>query len=165
MITVTNLLPEMKQIINRRKFFKRFLYSLLTLQFVYILYRLLKPQGHKKDLAKYYDAGEISFFQKGKMYPFGSEQFYLHRLEDGGFLAVSTQCTHLGCTIQFNVNHNRFECPCHASAFSTNGEVFSPPATRALDYYPVEFKNNHILVDVNHPVRRNKYDHSQVKYV
>lgn len=99
------------------------------------------------------------------MYPFGSEQFYLHRLADGGFLAISSKCTHLGCTVQFNANNKRLECPCHASAFNTNGEVLSPPATRALDYYPVVFKNNRVLVDVNHPVRRNKHDRSQVKYV
>jgi Rieske Fe-S protein len=156
----------MKKIkINRRKFFKRFLYSLVTLQFIYVLFRLLKPKKEAADIAKFYDAGDVAFFEKGKMYPFGSEQFFLHRLADGGFLAVSSKCTHLGCTVQFNVNNNRFECPCHASAFNTNGEVLSPPATRALDYYPVVFKNNRVLVDVNHPVRRDKHDRSQVKYV
>jgi cytochrome b6-f complex iron-sulfur subunit len=153
-----------KMIINRRKFFKRFLYSLLTLQFIYIIFRLLKPGEEHIKLEKLYDAGEVSFFENGKMYPFGSEQFYLHRLADGGFLAVSSKCTHLGCTVQFNVNHNRFECPCHASAFNTNGQVLSSPANRPLDYYPIVFKDNRILVDVNHPVRRNKHDLSHIKY-
>ncbi len=150
---------------DRRKFFKRFLYSLLTLQFIYIIWRLLIPQKETADIETFYDAGDVSFFEKGRMYPFGSEQFYLHRLADGGFLAVSSKCTHLGCTVLFNTNNNRLECPCHASAFNTNGEVLSPPATRALDYYPVVFKNNRVLVDINHPIRRNKYDRSQVKYV
>ncbi|MGQ1891367.1 ubiquinol-cytochrome c reductase iron-sulfur subunit [Thermophagus sp. OGC60D27] len=151
--------------INRRNFFRKFLYWLLTLQFIYIIFRLLKPGEKNTDIEKYYDAGDISFFENGKMYPFGSEQFYLHRLSDGGFLAVSSRCTHLGCTVQFNVNHNRFECPCHASAFNTNGQVLSPPANRPLDFYPIIFKDNHVLVDVNHPVKRNSHDPSQIKYV
>ncbi|RCW36809.1 ubiquinol-cytochrome c reductase iron-sulfur subunit [Marinilabilia salmonicolor] len=156
----------MKKIkINRRNFFRNLLYWSLTLQFIYIIFRLLKPGEKNTDLEKYYDAGDISFFENGKMYPFGSEQFYLHRLSDGGFLAVSSRCTHLGCTVQFNVNHNRFECPCHASAFNTNGQVLSPPANRPLDFYPIIFKNNHVLVDINHPVKRNRHESSQIKYV
>lgn len=151
--------------INRRNFFKRFLYWLLTLQFIYIIFRLLKPGKDHDDIEKFHDAGEASFFENGKIYPFGSEQFFLHRLDDGGFLAVSSKCTHLGCTIQFIATNNQFECPCHASAFNTNGQVLSPPATRPLDYFPIVFKNNHVLVDINHPVRRNKHDLSQVKYV
>jgi cytochrome b6-f complex iron-sulfur subunit len=111
-----------------------------------------------------FEAGEISFFEKGKIYPFSSYMFYLYRLEDGGFLAVSSKCTHLGCTVQYRVNNHRFECPCHASAFNNKGEVLSPPANRALDYFPVSLRNNKVYVDVNHPVRRQKYKRSQVKY-
>ena len=39
------------------------------------------------------------------------------------------------------------------------------PATRALDYYPIAFKNDKVLVDTNNPVRRSNFDQSQVKYV
>ena len=151
--------------INRRQFFKRLLYTLISLQFMYVFYRLLKPGNGDKSKKDLYEAGEVSFFENGRVYPFGSAKFFLHRLADGGFLAVSSKCTHLGCTIQFNANHNRFECPCHASAFNINGDVISPPATRALDYYPIVIKNNKVLVDVNNPVRRNKFDPSQVMYV
>lgn len=156
----------MKKInINRRNFLKRFLYALLSIQLFYVLYRLLKPRNKGVNLADYYDAGEIAIFEKGKIYPFGSRQFYLYRFPDGGFMAVSSKCTHLGCTIQFKANHGRFECPCHASAFDTNGEVLSPPATRALDYFPIAFKDNRVLVDTNHPLKRSNYDASQIKYL
>jgi Rieske Fe-S protein len=80
-------------------------------------------------------------------------------------MAVSSKCTHLGCTIQFKANHGRFECPCHASAFDTNGEVLSPPATRALDYFPIVFKDNRVLVDTNHPIKRDNFEASQIKYL
>ena len=151
--------------INRRHFFKKLLYSIISLQFIYVLVRLFKPRTQILNLENYFDAGEISSFEKGKIYPFGTQKLYLHRLKDGGFLAVSSKCTHLGCTIGYNPQKKSFECPCHASAFNTNGEVLSPPATRPLDYYPIVFKDNHILIDINNPQRRNKFNQSQVKYI
>ncbi len=66
-------------------------YALISLQVVYVFVRLLKikkPQNIQSDL---YEAGDISFFENGKMYPFGSAHFFLHRFEDGGFIAVSSK--------------------------------------------------------------------------
>ena len=150
---------------HRRKFFKGILYSLVSLEFGYVFFRLLKLNKTNPDSASYYQAGDISFFEKGRVYPFGAAHFFLYRLDDGGFIAVSSKCTHLGCIIQFNADHDRFECPCHASAFEKNGGVIMSPATRALDYYPIAFKNDKVLVDTGSPVRRSKFDQSQVKYV
>jgi len=150
--------------IGRRKFFKGILYSLASLEFGYVFFRLL---GHRKDAlaeTSYYEAGEVSVFEKGGVYPFGAAEFFLCRLDDGGFIAVSSKCTHLGCVIQFNTNHDRFECPCHASAFDKDGSVISSPAARALDYYPIAFKGNKVLVDTANPVKRSKFDRSQVMY-
>ncbi len=153
-----------KRTFNRRKFFRNFFYALLSLQFIFIFYRLLKPGKRNLSHINLFEAGDISFFEKGKMYPYGSSQFYLYRLKDGGFLAVSSKCTHLGCTVQYNSASHQFECPCHASVFNESGEVLSPPANRALDYYPVSFSNNKVYVDTNQPVRRQRFDNSQVKY-
>ncbi|HKK69414.1 MAG TPA: Rieske (2Fe-2S) protein, partial [Bacteroidales bacterium] len=107
-----------------------------------------------------YDAGNLSFFENGNVYPFSSEKFFLYRMQDGGLIAISSTCTHLGCTVQFKATDNRFECPCHASAFNKQGEVLSPPATRALDYFPVTIENQKVLVDVSRPVRRDQFDSS-----
>ncbi len=151
--------------LNRRNFFKGLLYSLVALELGYVFFRLLKLNKTASSGASFYDAGEISFFQKGRVYPFGAARFFLYRLEDGGFMALSSKCTHLGCIIQFNNNNDRFECPCHASAFEKNGAVIVSPATRALDYFPVVFKNNKVLVDTGNPIRRSKFDLSQIMYV
>jgi len=150
--------------INRRNFFRRFLYALLSLQIVYLFVRLLKPGFSVHGKNELYDAGDISLFEKGNVYPFSAEKFFLYRMEDGGLIAISSTCTHLGCTVQFKATDNRFECPCHASAFNKHGEVLSPPATRALDYLPVTIENQKVLVDVNSPVRREKFDPSQIIY-
>jgi Rieske Fe-S protein len=99
------------------------------------------------------------------MYPFGSAHFFLHRFNDGGFIAVSSKCTHLGCAVQMKEGGQQLECPCHASVFNKKGEVLSPPASRPLDYYPIIFENGKVLVDIAHPVRRTKFETTQIKYV
>jgi len=150
--------------LNRRKFFKGILYGLVSLEFGYVFFRLLKRDKNGSNGDHSYEAGEISFFEKGRVYPFSAASFFLCRLDDGGFMALSSRCTHLGCIIQFNVDHDHFECPCHASAFDKRGAVIVSPATRALDYYPITFKQGKVLVNTSKPTRRNKFEQSQVKY-
>ena len=36
---------------------------------------------------------------------------------DGGFLALSSRCTHLGCSVPWDEKARTFPCPCHASTF------------------------------------------------
>jgi Rieske Fe-S protein len=153
-----------KDKLSRRKFFRRLVYGLLSLQVVYIFVNLLKTGKINGKQAKLFEAGELSFFENGKVYPFGSGHFYLSRLNDGGFLAISTKCTHMGCTVKYYNQPHQFECPCHGSAFNNKGEVLSPPATRALDYFPVIIKEKKVFVDTSNPQRRNRHDHSQVIY-
>jgi cytochrome b6-f complex iron-sulfur subunit len=154
---------KLKQI-TRRNFFSRFFYSLLTLQIGYLFFRVLKPDKSTVNQKSLYEAGQLSFFEKGRLYPFSSENFFLYCLDDGGFLALSSKCTHLGCAIQYQPGNQRFECPCHASAFNKTGEVLSPPATRTLDCFRVKIEDKKVWVDTNTPVRRDHFDPSQIIY-
>jgi menaquinol-cytochrome c reductase iron-sulfur subunit len=52
--------------------------------------------------------------------------------------ALSATCPHLGCAVEFDANDDRFECPCHASAFSKGGKKLFGPSLRGLD--PLEVK-------------------------
>jgi nucleotide-binding universal stress UspA family protein/nitrite reductase/ring-hydroxylating ferredoxin subunit len=45
---------------------------------------------------------------------------------------MSARCTHLGCTVAWNVGTSLFECPCHGSKFGPMGEVVNGPAARPL---------------------------------
>ena len=51
--------------------------------------------------------------------------------------AVSAVCTHIGCTVRWVPERNRWECPCHGSVFSEDGQVIAGPARRALPWYEV----------------------------
>lgn len=101
-------------------------------------------------------------FEPGSVSAFPSGKFYLARLEDGSFLALSRVCTHLGCTVPWIGDEDRFVCPCHASAFDIRGDVINPPAPRALDIHPVRIENAIVKVDTRRTLRRRSFDASQV---
>ncbi len=47
--------------------------------------------------------------------------------------ALSTVCTHLGCTPNWLEGEQKFKCPCHGSGFYINGINFEGPAPRPLE--------------------------------
>lgn len=94
------------------------------------------------------EAGPVESFGLNTVTAFMGGRFYLARLQNGGFIALSLRCTHLGCSVSWEEEKNRFICPCHSSAFDIRGEVLNPPAARALDHYPVLIENGLVLVDI-----------------
>ncbi|MGF1505004.1 MAG: Rieske 2Fe-2S domain-containing protein [Chloroflexi bacterium] len=55
-----------------------------------------------------------------------------------GLVALYKVCTHLGCLYKWVPNNDRFECPCHGSKFTKQGEWIEGPAPRGLDQMAVE---------------------------
>ena len=47
--------------------------------------------------------------------------------------ALSTVCTHLGCTPNWLEGEQKFKCPCHGSGFYKSGVNFEGPAPRPLE--------------------------------
>jgi len=109
-------------------------------------------------------AGKVDKFETNSVTAFVRGRFYLARLEDGGFLALSRKCTHLGCTVPWVEKEMKFVCPCHASAFDITGEVINAPAPRPLDIYPVVIENNVVQVDTSKPLKRSEFRTEQVVY-
>lgn len=66
----------------------------------------------------------------------GSPPVYLLAHPDGGYVALSPICTHLGCTV--NIEGPRLVCPCHGSTYDRAGDVLRGPAERPLARYPVD---------------------------
>ena len=106
--------------------------------------------------------GPVSEFARDSVTAVPAGRFFLARLDDGGFLALSRECTHLACTVPWVAEKGLFVCPCHASTFDIVGNVISAPATRALDTYAVRIENGIVKVDVTRPRRRETFAASQV---
>jgi cytochrome b6-f complex iron-sulfur subunit len=121
-----------------------------------------KSGGTGNDRALIIEAGPVDRFLPNSITAFVRGRFYLCRLDDGGFLAVSRRCTHLGCTVLRDEEGKRFECPCHASTFDMTGAVLSTPAPRPLDLFVVTIQNNIVKVDTGATIRRVSFEASQV---
>lgn len=61
-----------------------------------------------------------------------------------GFRAVSSICSHLGCTV--NRDDPGFRCPCHGSRFDENGAVLTGPAPKPLEWYALSLSRDGRLV-------------------
>ena len=71
---------------------------------------------------------------------------FLRRMQsDDGptVVALSSVCPHLGCAVDYAAGADRFECPCHESAFGKDGEKLFGPSLRGLDPLAVKIVDNH----------------------
>ena len=72
---------------------------------------------------------------------------WLVRGVDGGPIkAFSTICPHLGCGIDWNDKTGKFDCPCHASSFDTDGRCLGGPSPRGLDELDARVEGQDVLV-------------------
>lgn len=131
---------------------------------VFAFLRSNKSKAREADSDAMVTAGVVNKFEVNSVTAFVRGRFYLARLEDGGFLALSRKCTHLGCTVPWVEKEMKFACPCHASAFDITGEVINSPAPRPLDIYPIFIENNIVKVDTSKPIKRNQFKISQVMH-
>ena len=62
--------------------------------------------------------------------------------------ALSTVCTHLGCTPNWREAEQKYKCPCHGSGFRKSGKNFEGPAPRPLERFAISLAGDgQILVD------------------
>ncbi|MNP37452.1 Cytochrome b6-f complex iron-sulfur subunit 1 [compost metagenome] len=55
-----------------------------------------------------------------------------YRDTEGNLHLVDTTCTHMGCEVEWNEGERTWDCPCHGSRFSYNGDVIEGPAQKNL---------------------------------
>lgn len=150
---------------SRRSFLSRLwlgLGGLAVAEYVWLTVEFLRPRSGPAEDAGVLVAGPVEQFDLDSVTAFPAGRFYLTRLADGGFLAVSRECTHLGCTVPWMADEGRFVCPCHSSAYDIRGDVLSPPAPRALDIHPVRIENGIVKVDTGRTLKRRNFEASQV---
>jgi cytochrome b6-f complex iron-sulfur subunit len=69
--------------------------------------------------------------------------------------ALSTTCTHLGCTPNWLESEKKFKCPCHGSGFKISGVNFEGPAPRPLERYAIRRGDDgQIIVDKSRKFQR-----------
>lgn len=82
-----------------------------------------------------------------RLLPAGWEDpLYLLALDTGGFAALSSICTHRGCTV--DPGGPGLACPCHGSQYDREGRVVRGPASRALARFPVHVEGDELTIDL-----------------
>jgi glycine/D-amino acid oxidase-like deaminating enzyme/nitrite reductase/ring-hydroxylating ferredoxin subunit len=68
----------------------------------------------------------------GKVMQVDGKRCAVHRDDTGNLHVVSAVCTHMGCIVHWNQGEQSWDCPCHGSRFTPDGEVIEGPAINAL---------------------------------
>jgi cytochrome b6-f complex iron-sulfur subunit len=102
---------------------------------------------------------EPKFISDGRFYlslyegdPADAENIPAYRkanVAESGFMALYRKCVHLGCSVPWCPPAKWFECPCHGSKYSVNGEYRDGPAPRSLDQFHVEVVDGKLVVDTS----------------
>jgi len=73
--------------------------------------------------------------KEGKIIEFDGEKLGAYRDENDDVHFVEVECSHMGCIIKWNNDEKSWDCPCHGSRFTHQGEVLNGPANKALRHY------------------------------
>jgi cytochrome b6-f complex iron-sulfur subunit len=97
-----------------------------------------------------YEAGEVDLRWKAKY------ATWIVR-NDEGIYALSTTCTHLGCTPNWLAAEQKFKCPCHGSGFRKTGINFEGPAPRPLERFRIVLADDgQIVIDKTKKYQQEK---------
>ena len=156
-----------KKGMQKRSFFKKLwagIGLLAGVELVWLTLNFLSPKKQKKDIKNLFAAGKIKNFSRNSVTSFRNRNFFLVRLQNGGFIALSIKCSHLGCNIEWDENDEKFVCPCHSSWFTINGDVMHAPATRPLATLPIIIENGDVKINTNVILKRNSIEDTEIVY-
>jgi glycine/D-amino acid oxidase-like deaminating enzyme/nitrite reductase/ring-hydroxylating ferredoxin subunit len=75
---------------------------------------------------------------EGKVVKYNDESIALHKDHLGNLHAVRPICTHLGCSVTWNIAEQSWDCPCHGARYSMDGTVLNGPASQDLERIVLE---------------------------
>jgi len=94
-----------------------------------------------------FDLGPVDELPEDAFIPVTEAKSVLIRSEDS-FFAISLECPHLGCTVEYN--EDGFTCPCHGSEFTFDGTVTNGPANQDLRILKLEItKEGHLILNTS----------------
>jgi menaquinol-cytochrome c reductase iron-sulfur subunit len=71
---------------------------------------------------------------------------YVCRDKRGKLFALSSVCPHLGCSIAWHDEENRFVCPCHNGQFTAEGKLLGGPPPRGMDQLESKVEDGKLVV-------------------
>ena len=109
--------------------------------------RFMMPNVLNEPPSKF-KAGFPDNYEEGKVTDRFKDQNAWVVKDFGVIYALSTTCTHLGCTPNWLEREQKFKCPCHGSGFYISGINFEGPAPRPLERWGVSIGDDgQIVVD------------------
>jgi cytochrome b6-f complex iron-sulfur subunit len=96
-----------------------------------------------------FKAGPPDAIEPGQVVERFKQEYGVWIVREGNTIfALSTTCTHLGCTPNWLEAEQKFKCPCHGSGFMKDGTNFEGPAPRPLERFKVGIADDgQLLVD------------------
>jgi glycine/D-amino acid oxidase-like deaminating enzyme/nitrite reductase/ring-hydroxylating ferredoxin subunit len=93
--------------------------------------------AYLKENPAHVDAATLSSIapDSGNIVELGGEKFGVYRDTDNHYHIISPECTHLKCTVAWNNDEKSWDCPCHGSRFTADGDVLNGPANKPLPSY------------------------------
>jgi cytochrome b6-f complex iron-sulfur subunit len=149
LLVVKEAVDVSKTGLSRRNFLDLAWKSLLAASGLLGLGGLARYLAYKTgpSLPTQFDLGPADQFAPGTRTPIPEAQAILLR-DQGGFLALSLVCPHLGC--QVNPEESGFACPCHGSQFGDIGQLKRGPATSGLRELRLETsEDGHLILHTN----------------
>lgn len=163
-------LPVLEQRTSRRKFTRAGLFAALglsgllsTVGTVLMLYPnkiagfgTKVPAGSVADIKTQLDTQKYVLNQEGR--------FMILPAEAGKAIAVYWKCVHLGCTVPTPsaALQGNIQCPCHGSLYNgSTGALIQGPATRPLDWMPINIEGGNVVVDTSIVNTRTNYESNQ----
>ena len=67
-----------------------------------------------------------------KVVKYEGQTIAIYKDDEGHVHALNSACTHIKCTVAWNSAEKSWDCPCHGSRFTYEGEVLTGPARKDL---------------------------------
>lgn len=72
---------------------------------------------------------------EGKIVELDGNKYGAYKDDEGKLHIVDITCTHVGCELKWNDAEKSWDCACHGSRFTYDGEIIEGPATHELNHY------------------------------
>lgn len=69
---------------------------------------------------------------EAKIFKIDGQSIGAYRDKDGNLHLVDTTCGHMGCEVRWNNADNTWDCPCHGSRYSIDGDIIEGPTVKPL---------------------------------